>query len=338
MKTPKEWKILFESEQFERTQCYDGDDLGAFYTPEKTVFKVWAPTAEAVILNLYENGSEGTVPYRQFAMAKTECGVFKIEIGGDLDGVYYTYTVSSDGRVRETADIYAKACGANGKKSMVVNMARTNPAGWASDKFVRSEKDTVIIYELHIKDFSSDSFGGFCEAYRGKYMAVTERGTVLNNHPEFSTGLDYMKALGVTHVHLLPVFDYASVDEMSADMSLFNWGYDPENYNVPEGSYATDSLDGAVRIYEFKKMVQAFHDAGIGVIMDVVYNHTYDRDGSFQKTVPYYYYRTDENGNFCDGSCCGNDTASERKMFRKYMTDSVCYWAKEYHIDGFRFV
>ncbi len=337
MRTPKEWKTFFKSEQFERTQCYDGDDLGAFYTPEKTVFKVWAPTAEAVILNLYEDGSEGAVPYRQFAMTKTGCGVFKIEIGGDLDGVYYTYTVSSDGRVRETADIYAKACGANGKRSMVVNMARTNPAGWASDKFVRSEKDTVIIYELHIKDFSSDSFGGFCEAYRGKYMAVTERGTVLNNHPEFSTGLDYVKALGVTHVHLLPVFDYASVDETSADMSLFNWGYDPENYNVPEGSYATDSLDGAVRIYEFKKMVQAFHDAGIGVIMDVVYNHTYDRDGSFQKTVPYYYYRTDENGNFCDGSCCGNDTASERKMFRKYMTDSVCYWAKEYHIDGFRF-
>lgn len=338
MKTPKEWKTLFESEQFENTQCYDGDDLGAYWTPEKTVFKVWAPTALAVVLNLYESGDcDGLSPYRKLPMEKSGHGIFCAELSGDCDGVYYTYSVSANGQVRETADIYGRACGVNGQRSMVVNMARTNPENWSSDRFVRSEKDSAIIYELHVKDFSDDSFGGFAEAYRGKYMAFTQTGTVLNNHPDFKTGLDYIKDLGVTHIHLLPVFDFASVDEASNDMSLFNWGYDPANYNVPEGSYATDSHDGAARIYEFKKMVQALHGAGLGVIMDVVYNHTYDRDGSFNKTVPYYYYRTDENGNFCDGSCCGNDTASERKMFRKYMTDSVCYWAKEYHIDGFRF-
>lgn len=336
--TPKEAKLLFESEQFEETSCYDGHDLGFVYTPERTGFKIWAPTAEAVTVNLYKSGGDdSTEPYRQIPMQKTDKGVFAAEADGNLDGIYYTYSVQTDGRIRETADIYAKACGSNGRRSMVLDMNRTNPENWAGDRFVRSEQDCAVIYELHVKDFSYDSFGGFKEEYRGKYMAFTQNKTTLCGCPDFPTGMDYMKSLGITHVHLLPVFDFATVDETSKDLSLFNWGYDPENYNVPEGSYATKADDGAVRIREFKQMVQAFHEAGIGVIMDVVYNHTYDRDGSFNKTVPYYYYRTDKDGSFTDGSCCGNDTASERKMYRKYMVDSVCYWASEYHIDGFRF-
>lgn len=338
IKTPAQWKKLFDSEAFETTWCYEGNDLGAVYTPSGTRFKLWAPTAKKVVLNLYAGGEDdGQPPFQRAAMDRGEQGVFETFIGEDLDGVFYTYTVTADGRVCETADIYARACGVNGKRSMVVSLEATNPSGWEKDGFARDEKDGCIIYELHIKDFSNDTFGGFQKEWRGKYMAFTQKGTALKGHPDFKTGLEYIKALGVTHIHLLPAFDYATVDETGKSKEQFNWGYDPMNYNVPEGSYATDSYDGRTRLREFKMMVQAIHEAGLGVIMDVVYNHTYDREGSFHKTVPHYYYRADDEGHPTDGSCCGNDTASERKMFRKYMADSVCYWASEYHIDGFRF-
>ena len=365
-----QWKAVFESEAFEGGCCYDGDDLGAWYTPEGTGFKVWAPTAGAVTLNLYADGNaqgkaelplrelnkvelplreqnkaelplreqnKVELPMREYEMHRGDNGVFELFVPGDLDGVYYTYTVTVGGVSRETQDIYGRACGVNGRRSMVINLERTNPEGWSRDGLSLRQGAPVIIYELHVKDFSDDPGCGVPQRWRGKYLAFTAEHTVLNGHEDFATGIDYLKSLGVTHVHLLPVFDFGSVDESGALPEAFNWGYDPVNYNVPEGSYATDPLDGAVRIREFKAMVKALHDAGLGVIMDVVYNHTYSMDSAFERTVPGYYYRADESGVFSNGSCCGNDTASERRMFRKFMVDSVCYWAVEYHIDGFRF-
>ena len=336
-------KRWFYSEDFLEKYCYAGQDLGAVWQKEGTLFKVWAPTAKKVGLKIYPFGSEeemqreGVEETEFFFMMQEECGTWSVWVDGDREGQYYTYLVTVDGETYETNDPYARACGVNGVRSMVVDLRRTNPKDWESDKRPEGIEQHPVIYELHIKDFSNDLRSGVREEWRGKYLAFTEENTSLDKKGAFPSCLAYLKYLGVTYVHLLPMFDFGSVDERDCRKQQFNWGYDPVNYNVPEGSYATDVFDGHVRILELKQMVMALHRAGIGVIMDVVFNHTYRLDGAFQRTVPDYYYRIYSDGSYANGSACGNDTASEREMFRRFMEDSVCYWALEYHIDGFRF-
>jgi pullulanase len=338
-KTGKEWRDMFNSQAFEEEFYYDGNDLGANYSKDKTIFKVWAPTAEEILLNLYNKGSEeekSSYCIGTFPMRLTEKGVWTVKVEGDLNGNYYTYTVTSNGSEKETGDIYAKACGVNGIRSMVINLEKTNPCGWKEDPHIFYPLEETQIWEVHIGDFSNDPSSGVTPSYQGKYLGFTEENTTLNDDKIHPTCLNYLKDLGMTHIQLLPSFDYGSNDEKSKE-NKFNWGYDPMNYNVPEGSYSTNPFKGDIRINEYKQMIAALHKAGISVVMDVVYNHTYSLDSHFNHTVPYYYYRQDEEGVYCDGSACGNDTASDRKMFQKYMIDSVLYWIKEYHIDGFRF-
>lgn len=336
-RAPAEWKALFESAEFRESYTYEGNDLGAVYAPERTAFKVWAPTAERVVLKLYESGGgQETVALE---MERSERGVWQKSVEGDLAGVYYTWLVTADGVTKECADIYGKAAGVNGQRSMVVDLKATDPPGWEWEHealLAKKEPECPVIYEVHVKDFSNDENSGVPEEYRGKFKAFACTGTCLDGDMAKPTCVSYLKRLGVTHVHLLPVFDYGSVDE-AGGKEQFNWGYDPVNYNVPEGSYSTDPFHGEVRIRECKEMILALHAAGIRVVMDVVYNHTYSVDSGFQRTVPYYYYRINADGSFSNGSVCGNDTASERPMYRKFMIDSICYWAKEYHLDGFRF-
>lgn len=337
-KTPLEWKKYFESEQFESEYYYGGNDLGCTLLENETRFRIWAPTAEKVTLNLYKSGNfETEDKIGELELQKAEKGTWTAVADSRLTDTYYTYTVTANGENHETQDVYSRACGVNGRRSMTVDLNSTHPQGWQEDNYRYDSSCLPVIYELHIKDFSFAESSGIPKEYRGKYKAFTVQNSSLNGEGQKPTCLAYLKKLGITHVHLLPSYDFGSVDEAGDFDTQFNWGYDPVNYNVPEGSYATDAFDGSVRIREFKEMVQALHEAGIGVIMDVVYNHTYSLDSCFQKTVPYYYYRVDENGELSNGSICGNDTASERAMYRKYMVDSVCYWAKEYHIDGFRF-
>lgn len=324
-------------------KAYSGDDLGAVYQNDKTSFKVWAPTADRVELTLYKTGSddeEGAGIISRTDMKLDEkTGVYSLVVTGDIKNVYYTYLVTVEGKTNETADIYAKACGVNGERSMVVDLNETDPQGWGDDNHILADEITdAIVWEIHVKDFSNQAQSGIKEEYRGKYLAFTQTGTTLNSKGVVPTGIDYLKALGVGYVHINPFYDFGSIDETSTDEESFNWGYDPKNYNVPEGSYSTNPYDGNVRIREAKEMIKALHDAGIGVIMDVVYNHTYTgEDSFFNLTVPNYYYRINADGTWSNNSGCGNDTASERAMFRKYMVDSVKYWAEEYHIDGFRF-
>ena len=337
--TPLELKTYYSSEEFKEKYVYNEKDLGITYSKNKTIFKLWAPTASEVTIRLYNAGSEeesGSKQLNSFSMEKLDRGVWIKVIEDDLDGIYYDYSIKIDDEVYISADPYAIACGVNGKRSMVVDLSKTNPSGWDKDNHSRKKVKCPIIYELHIKDFSYDKASGIKDEYRGKYLAFTQSGTTLNSDNVNKTGIYYLKSLGITHVHLLPTFDYGSVDERKDD-GQFNWGYDPVNYNVPEGSYSTDPFKGDVRIKEFKEMILALHNAGISVVMDVVYNHTYSLDSWFQKTVPYYYYRQNDDGTICNGSACGNDTASERKIFGNYIRNSVLYWANEYHIDGFRF-
>ena len=323
-------RSVFDCAEFLSKYTYDGDDLGAVIHGNTTIFKVWAPTASKVILNLYADGHTASL-CNSVDMVKADRGVW-VYTANYGSGTYYTYTVTTAAGTQETADPYARAAGLNGKRSMVIDLHETNPDGWEKDRVRKLESYTdAILWEIHIRDFSNAIHGS---RYPGKYLAFTEKGLV--NAFDVPVGIDYLKMLGITHVHLMPAFDYATVDEADPN-SAFNWGYDPQNYNVPEGSYATDPYKGEVRIKEFKQMVQALHEAGIGVVMDVVYNHTYDANASFNKIVPYYYYRYDCTGKRSDATGCGNDTASERYMFRKFMVDSVCYWAQEYHLDGFRF-
>lgn len=323
----------FSTKEFENAFYYEGNDLGSVYTKEATSFRVWAPTASDVKLNLYKEGLGDNI-IKSVSMIKDIKGTWIHTEKSDLNGVYYTYSVTVNGVTKEATDPYAKTTGANGKRGMVLDLTATNPKGWNTvSKPILTNATDAVIYELHVRDISSDSSSSIKNT--GKYLGLTERGTV--NTAGLPTGIDHLVDLGITHLHLLPSFDYASVDETKLDENQFNWGYDPENYNVPEGSYSTDPYNGEVRVNEFKQMVQTLHENDISVVMDVVYNHTSETaDSNFNKIVPDYYYRKDGE-TFSNGSGCGNETASERAMVRKYIVDSVVYWATEYKVDGFRF-
>ncbi len=330
-------------EKLEQT-IYTGDDLGATYSEDGTTFKVWAPDATSVVLNLFATGSDEEENAQNLSndnMTKdASTGVWSITKDGDLHKTYYTYSVTTNGNTEETGDIYAKACGVNGDRSMVVDLSKTNPEGFEEDERILFDNQTqAVIWEVHVKDFSNSASSGVSEENRGKYLAFTESDTTLNKEGDLPTCINYLKSLGVNAVQINPFYDYASVDEtITGDEELFNWGYDPKNYNVPEGSYSSDPYNGDVRINEAKQMIKALHEAGIAVIMDVVYNHTYEGETSFfNKTVPNYYYRFTPDGQWSNASVCGNDTASEHEMYRKFMVDSVYYWATEYNLDGFRF-
>ena len=318
----------YSSSSFEKAYTYTGGDLGALWSPGCTRFRVWAPTASAVRLRLYPDGS-GSAPIGEYPMTPGSEGTWTLSLDGDLHGVYYTYLVTVDGITRESIDPYARAGGVNGLRGMVIDLGRTDPDGWASDQGPRMAITDAVIWEVHVRDLSIHLSSGM--ENKGKYLALTEENTATAHG--FPTGLAHIKALGVTHVQLLPIYDYGSVDEACPDRRQYNWGYDPVNFNFPEGSYSSDPFHGEVRVRELKEAIHALHKNGIGVIMDVVYNHVYRRDDfGFNKIVPGYFSRGTSNG-----SCCGNDTASERSMVRKFIVDSLCYWAEEYHLDGFRF-
>lgn len=307
-------------------------ELGALWTPQRTEFRVWSPFAESVSVNLYERDSSPE-PMRCLNM-ENNGGVWSTSVSGDLHGVYYTYNITVNNRTKETIDIYARSAGVNGIRGMVLNLRRTDPEGWENTKPVTLESYTdAVIAELHVRDFSMDMGGNF--KVRGKYAAFCEEKPT--NKFGDVIGLDYLARLGITHIQIQPVFDFATSDESSSSPK-YNWGYDPLNFNVPEGSYSADPSDGALRVRELKELVMAAHKRGLGVIMDVVYNHTYStEDSPFTKTFPDYYYRQNADGSLSDGSACGNEFASERAMARKFIVDSVCYWADEYKLDGFRF-
>ena len=314
---------------------YEGNDLGASYAKDKTVFKVWSPLADEASVLLYRKCSDEK-PYRRLPMQKSKQGVWEKTAFGDLNGVYYTYLFNHDGIYEETIDIYAKSAGVNGIMGMVLDLPSTNPAGWDSYVPVKLGSYTdAVLYELHVRDFSIDPSGHFC--YRGRFLAFVEKDLV--NDAGAPVGIDHLKELGVTHVHLLPCFDFQTIDEEDYHRPQFNWGYDPMNYNLPEGSYSTNPFNGKSRVAEFKRLIHALHCAGIGVVMDVVYNHTYaTADSCFTRTFPKYYYRQwKDTGYYSNGSGCGNEVATERFMVRKYIIDSLVYWATEYKIDGFRF-
>lgn len=323
---------MYNSNKFNNLYGYEGE-LGALYTKDKTRFVLWAPTATNVSLLLINKEKDNET----IKMEKHNKGTWVLEVDGDLHEQYYNYLVEIDGNVNEVVDPYAKAVGVNGLTSMVVDLERTNPEGFKDDK--RPKLDRIIdsvLYEMHIRDFSIDENSGVNKEYRGKYKGVWQEDTTIPGS-KTKTCLEHLKELGITTVHLMPTFDYCTVDEANPD-GQYNWGYDPQNYNVPEGSYSLDPFNGAIRIREFKEMVMNLHKAGIRVVMDVVYNHTYSsKDSNLNKAVPNYYYRQAPNGEFSNGSGCGNELASERMMVRKFICDSVVYWAKEYHIDGFRF-
>ncbi len=336
---PIKTSSVYACRKFREQFTYDGDDLGATWSKNSTTFKVWAPTAEDVKVALYRTGEPGALDrIGTIELTAGDKGVWSGTVPGDQNGVYYTYLVHVGGQVNEAVDPYARTAGVNGARGMIIDLSSTDPQFWNSDRDpnpLRSYTDAVL-YELHVRDLSIDPSSGISEAHRGKFLGLTESGTKTPGGA--STGLDYLKGLGITHLHLMPVYDYGSVDESRLDIPQFNWGYDPVNYNLPEGSYSTDPHNGAVRVAEMKQMVKALHDAKISEVMDVVYKHDYE-DGSFcfNKIVPGYFSRTDLDGSWSNGSGCGNDTASERPMVRKYIVDSIVYWNKEYHIDGFRF-
>ena len=328
---------FYSSKAFEKHFTYTGNDLGATWSADKTSFRLWAPTADSVSINLYKSGTEGTGDLlEQFPMEQDIKGTWIAEKSGDLNGIYYTYSVEINGKFTEACDPYAHTTGVNGRRAMILDLESTNPKGWDADcdPHAGNSITDAILYELHIRDLSADKSSGI--RHKGKFLGLAETGR--KTRSGIPTGLDHIRNLGVTHVHLLPVYDYGSVDESRSRSKQYNWGYDPENFNVPEGSYATDPYNGAVRVKEMKQMVKALHDNGLSVVMDVVYNHVYHaEDFCFNRIVPGYFSRISATGVYSNGSCCGNDTASERSMVRKYIVDSVKYWADEYHIDGFRF-
>lgn len=326
---------------FEDYPVYPDENLWLDYSPERTVFKLWSPTAKEVALNIYEKGDEwkkgdevGLLNLIQ--MRKVKEGLWQTTVQGDQNGNYYTFQTKHDKAwLEETPGIYAKAVGVNGKRAMILDFSTTNPEGWEEDRGpTLNTPNEAIIYELHVRDLTTHQNSG--SSHQGKYLGLIESGTT--GPDGVKTGIDHIKELGITHVHLLPSYDHYSIDETQLDVPQFNWGYDPQNYNVPEGSYSSDPYNADVRIKEFKQMVKGFHDAGIGVILDVVYNHTGINEGSnFNLELPGYYYRFKDDGSYSDASGCGNETASERTMMRKFIVESVAYWAEEYHLDGFRF-
>jgi len=322
-------------EKWKDYPVYQGDNLGVQYSPEQTNIRIWSPPASEVLFHIYDKGHEGE-RLESFRMEKDVDGTWVLQLDGDWENKYYAFQAKIGGDwSNEVPDPQARAVGVNGNRGMIIDLEKTNPQGWENDirPPLKSHAD-IIIWEIHVRDFSIHPSSG--SQYPGKYLAFTERGT---RSPEgLPTGLDHLKELGITHVHLLPVYDFYTVDETRLDEPQFNWGYDPKNYNVPQGSYATDPYDGRVRIREFKKMVQALHQNGIRVIMDVVYNHMYDAAGSpFEQLSPGYFFRLNPDGSYSDGAACGNETASERPMMRQFMIESLKYWAEEYRIDGFRF-
>ncbi len=322
--------------RFENYPVYSGDDLELTVDSSSTRFRLWSPKAQDVVVNLYDNGHTG-VPYKTLPMKQdVSTGTWTAAVPEKLYGKFYTFKVKHSGKwLSETPGVWAKAVGVNGKRAAIIDFSATSPEGWQQDKGpeVRNFSD-VIVYEMHHRDMSMHPSSGI--ANKGKFLALTEKGTT---SPEGEkTGIDHLKELGVTHVHILPSYDYNSVDETNLQNNTYNWGYDPQNYNAPEGSYSTNPSNPAARIREMKEMVKAMHDAGIGVIMDVVYNHTAENDGSnFELTAPGYYHRHWDDGRYSDASGCGNETASDRRQMRDYIINSVKFWAKEYHIDGFRF-
>jgi pullulanase len=313
---------------------YEGSDLGVHWHESETKIKIWAPSASEVSFRLYQEGQGGT-SLKIISLKSNPNGVWSHSIKGNWEGFYYTFKVKYNNNwLNEVPDPQAKAVGVNGLRGMIIDLQRTNPPNWEFDKSpgLRNKTDAVI-YELHVRDATIQEYSGISN--KGKFIGLTESGT--KSPSGLTTGLDYLKELGITHVHLLPAFDFKSLDETNVNPQ-YNWGYDPKNYNVPEGSYASNPDDGRIRIYEFKKMVQSFHNNQIGVILDVVYNHTGDTEYSvFNQTVPDYYYRKNADGSFSNASGCGNEMASERPMFRKFMIESLVHWVREYHIDGFRF-
>ena len=334
-RTPAELKELFESDTFARDTTCTGP-LGPEYTLSGTRLRLWTPTAQSVCVNLYRKGNGG-VCMGTLPLERGPQGVWSIYLPGDQHGRYYTFTVTVDGVSRETGDPYARAAGVNGTRSMIVDLARTAPSGWERDVRPVIPPEQRAVWEVSVRDFSQDAASGVRPAWRGKFMAFTQQGTTLHGDGIHPTCLNYLKRLGVKYVQLMPIFDFGSVDEAKPLLRQYNWGYDPTNYNFPEGSYSTDPARGEVRVRECKEMIAALHAAGIGVIMDVVYNHMYRYENVLNNTVPDYFFRQNEDGSLSNGSGCGNEFASERPMARKYMIDSLLYWAQEYHIDGFRF-
>ena len=334
-KTPAQWKTLFENVPFHRENYYTGP-LGPDYAPGGTCLRLWAPTAEAVTVTLYHKGDGGAVLGTE-PLVRGAHGVWSIWLPGEQHGRYYTFAVTVNSITRETGAPYARAAGVNGVRSMIVDLARTAPSGWERDVRPAIPPAQRAVWEVSVRDFSQDAASGVRPAWRGKYMAFTQQGTTLHGDGIHPTCLNYLKRLGVKYVQLMPIFDFGSVDEAKPLLRQYNWGYDPTNFNVPEGSYSTDPTRGEVRIRECREMIAALHAAGIGVVMDVVYNHTYRTENPLNNTVPYYFFRQNADGSFSNGSGCGNEFASERPMARRYLIDSILYWAKEYHIDGFRF-
>ncbi|MEH6771869.1 type I pullulanase [Maribacter arcticus] len=310
------------------------ENLWTNYSKESTLFKLWSPTAEEVKLRLFKTGNASN-SFETFSLISAKSGIWQKEVTKDLDGIYYTYQVKINGIwLEETPGIYAKAVGVNGNRAMVLDLNTTNPDKWEKDKGPHiSHLNEAIIYELHIRDMTIHPESG--SSLPGSYLGLVEQGTKGPNN--VSTAIDHLKELGITHVHLLPTFDHYSIDETNLDTPQYNWGYDPQNYNVPEGSFSSDPFNAAVRIKEFKQMVKAFHDNDIGVILDVAYNHTgKTEEANFNQEVPGYYYRHWQDGSYADAAACGNETASERAMMQKFIIESVTYWTKEYHVDGFR--
>lgn len=324
---------LFNHIDFSTYPFYGEDDLGVFWSAQKTVFKIWAPSAQMVELRLYKEG-QGGAPYFKNELRHSENGAWWLELEGNFEGHFYTFRVNDGDWLHEVPDMYARCVGINGKRGQIFDPAKTNQAGWEKDVCPELKEATdAIIYETHVRDFSIAEASGI--RHKGKFVGFTEDFT---HTPEgYATGLSHLKELGITFVHLLPVFDFYTVDEENPE-AKYNWGYDPQNFNTPEGSYSTNPYDGTVRIREFKELVKSLHNKGIGVIMDVVYNHTgLTRSSAFNQTVPGYFYRQKSDGSFANASGCGNEWATERLMVRKYIIDSLKYWATEYHIDGFRF-
>lgn len=316
---------------------YNGSDLGLIYTHQASTFRIWSPTATEAEILLFKDGITGAA-YKAIPLQKSEGGTWVKEVDGNLKGVFYAFRVNIKGNWSdEVIDPYAKAAGTNGKRGVVADLTTTNPSGWAMDKSPAFSKNNLptdaVIYELQIRDASISNSSGI--VHKGKYAGLTEMGT---SYKGASTGLSYLKELGVTHIHLLPFFDFNSVDESKPDVPQYNWGYDPLNYNIPEGSYSSNPADGVTRIKELKELVAAFHKNGLRLVMDVVYNHTgQSQNSNFNQLVPGYYYRHKKDGSFSDATACGNETASEMPMMRKFMLESLKYWVKEYHVDGFRF-